>query len=82
MTVLQPTVPVSEAKLTELVRRAEGDDIVLTRHGRGVAVLVSPDRLQALYDQLDDLEDRLAVHEAPGVTMDFDKLASELGLDA
>jgi prevent-host-death family protein len=40
-------IPISEAKgrLTDLVRRAEaGDDVVLTRHGRPAARLVSVER--------------------------------------
>lgn len=73
-------VPVSQAKahLTELVRNSSDEDVVLTRHGRPAAVILSVERHAALMEQLDDLEDRLAVHEAPGVTMSFEKLEAEL----
>lgn len=49
-TLLYMTVPISEARATlpELVDRvASGDEIVLTRHGRPVAVLVHPTALRA-----------------------------------
>lgn len=78
----QHIIPVSEAKgrLSELVRVAEDHDVTLVRHGRPAAVLVSPARLDALIERLEDAEDRLSVHEREGVTMDFDKLTTELGL--
>jgi prevent-host-death family protein len=79
MTVL---VPVTEAKgrLSALVHDAEDADVLLMRHGRPAAVLIGAARYQALLDQLDDLEDRLSVHEREGLTMDVGKLRAELGL--
>jgi antitoxin StbD len=77
------TMPISEAKakLTELVRDSDSNDVVLLRHGRPSAVLMSVRRHAALMERLDDLEDRLAVYERDGVTMDFDKLTAELGIE-
>lgn len=81
MTVL---VPISEAKdrLSEVVRDADVEDVLLMRHGRPVAVVMSVRRHEALLEELEDLRDRLSVHEREGVTMRLDGLAAELGLDA
>lgn len=76
-------VPLHEAKarLTALVKKAEsGDDVVLTRHGRPVAVVMSVEQHAALMEQLDELEDRLAVHESDDVGISAEKLWAELGL--
>lgn len=75
-------VPVSEAKarLSALVHTAEDQDVLLMRHGRPAAVILSTDRYQALLDQLDDLEDRLSVHEREGLATDVGKLRAELEL--
>ncbi|MGH3094580.1 MAG: type II toxin-antitoxin system Phd/YefM family antitoxin [Streptosporangiales bacterium] len=76
-------VPVSEAKgkLSELVRESDCGDVVLMKHGRPAAVVLSARRHEELMEQLDDLEDRLSVYEAEGLTMDYDKLRAELGFD-
>lgn len=76
-------VPISEAKgrLSELIRESDGRDVLLMRHGRPAAVLRSVERDEAIAEKLEDALDRLSVHEREGVTMDFDKLAAELGLD-
>ena len=74
-------VPVSEAKgrLTELVRDAESEDIVIVRHGRPAAVLIGSERFDALLEDLEDLRDRLSIHEREGVTIGLDKLDAEIG---
>lgn len=61
-------IPVSEAKarLTELVRASDDEDVVLMRYGRPAAVLMSSDRYEALMARLEDLEDSLAVADAQG----------------
>lgn len=76
-------IPVSEAKahLTELVRDAVDGDITLLRHGRPVAYIVSVENQNALLERLEDAEDKLALYQRDGVTMDFEKLKTELGLD-
>ena len=75
-------VPVSSAKgrLSQLIRNAEDEDVLLMRHGRPAAVIIGIDRYQALLDQLDDLEDRLSIHEREGLTVDLDKLGVARGL--
>jgi prevent-host-death family protein len=79
-------VPISEAKgrLSELVRTAEDEDVVLLRHGRPAGVLISTRRLEALFETIEDLEDRLAAHEASDMPEDmwipWEKVKVELGL--
>lgn len=77
-------VPVSEAKgrLSKLVADADSHDVVLMRHSRPAAVLLSARRHAELMEQLDDMEDRLAVYESEGddVTVPWETLKAELGL--
>ena len=58
---MSDAVPFTEAKahLSELVDRAwrERDRIVVTRNGRPVAVLISPDELEGLEETIDLLSD-------------------------
>ena len=77
-------IPISEAKarLAEIVRDSDFEDVLLMRHGRPVAAVMSMARHEALLEEIEDLRDRLSVHEREGVTMDFDKLTAELGLNA
>jgi hypothetical protein len=37
--------------------------------------------VEALLEVIEDLRDRLSVHEAEGVTMPFEKLTDELGIE-
>ncbi len=76
-------VPISEAKgrLSELVRASDEVDVLLMRHGRPAAVVLSARRYGALLEEVEDLRDRLSVHERDGVTVDFDRARASLGLD-
>lgn len=76
-------IPISEAKgrLAEVVRDAADAEVALLRHGRPVAYVVGVERYEALIEQLEDVSDKLALYEPSGVTMSYDKLAAELGLD-
>lgn len=76
-------ISISKAKgrLSELVRQATDEDVVLMNHSTPVAVLVAMDRYDALLDEIEDLKDRLSVHEQTGVTIPADKLMAELGLN-
>lgn len=76
-------VPIAEARaqLSAVIKRAAEGDIILINHGRPAAVLMSPENYRALLDELDDLQDRLAVWEnedAPAVP--FDVAMVELGI--
>jgi antitoxin YefM len=58
---MSEAIPFTEAKahLSELVDRVwrEHDRVVVTRNGRPVAVLISPDELEGLEETLDLLSD-------------------------
>lgn len=76
------TIPISEAKakLSEVVAESDSHDVTLLKHGRPAAVVMSAARFEALLEKMEDMDDRLSVYERDGVTMDFEKLASELGM--
>lgn len=75
-------IPISEAKgkLAELVRDSDESDVVLMKHGRPAAVVLSVRRHEALLEEIEDLKDRLSIHEREGLTMSLDKVLAELGL--
>lgn len=81
--VYRSLVPISEARahLSRLVRESADDDVVLMNHGRPAAILISAERYESLMEELEDLRDRLSVHEREHVTMPLDKLGAELGVD-
>ena len=76
-------IPVSEAKakLSAIVRDSDVHDVFLMRHGRPAAVVMSHARFEALLEQMEDMADRLSVFEREGLTMDYEKLAVELGFN-
>jgi len=76
-------VPISEARarLSQLVRESADQNIVLMNHGRPAAVMLSAKHYDSLLEEIEDLRDRLSVHEREHVTMPFDKLMAELGID-
>jgi prevent-host-death family protein len=59
-------IPITEAKarLAELVAKSDGEDVVLTRHGKPAAVVLSATRHEALIERLEDLEDSLEIARA------------------
>jgi prevent-host-death family protein len=59
-------VSLTEARkrLHELVRDLEEARVVLLRHGRPVAMMVSSDEYDALRSRIEDLQDKLSVFEA------------------
>jgi antitoxin YefM len=63
--VMSETLPLADvkARLSEIVDRVEHEHerIIVTRHGRPVAVLVSPEELESLDDTLELLSDPHAV---------------------
>ncbi len=75
-------IPISEAKgrLSELVRQSEDADVLLVRHGRPAAVLISAERYDELLEEIEELRDRLSIHEAEGVTVEWGRVKAELGL--
>jgi len=65
--VMTETLPLAEIKahLSEIVDRVEHehDRVVLTRNGRAVAIIMSPEDLEALEDTLELLSDPKALKE-------------------
>lgn len=75
------TITQARAKLSELVREAEDDDVVVINHSRPVAVLVGINRHEALLEEIEDLRDRLSVYERDSEpSIPAEKLIAELGL--
>lgn len=75
------TITQARAKLSELVREAEDDDVVVINHSRPVAVLVGIHRHEAMLEEIEDLRDRLSVYERGSEpTIPAEKLMAELGL--
>ena len=79
-------VPISEAKakLNELVRIAEDQEVFILRHGRPVGVILSPARFNALIEELEDTLDRLSVYESQqspeSLRIPWEKVEAELGI--
>lgn len=78
-------VPVTEAreKLSGIIDSLEESTVMLVRHSRPAAVMVSPARYEALLDQIEHLEDQCSVLYAqlhPEKTVSLDKVKAELGL--
>ncbi|QHB37880.1 RelB-like antitoxin [Gordonia phage Opie] len=72
----------AKAKLSEVIRDAADEPTVISNHGKPAAFVLSPERYEGLLEEIEDLRDRLAVHESRGEpTMSFDKLVAELGLN-
>lgn len=78
------TASISEARarFAALIERSSDHDIVIMNHGRPAAVLMSPEHYRSLLDELDDLQDRLAVWEnADAPAMSFDHFKAELAIE-
>lgn len=75
-------VPITEAKarLSEIVRESEDRNVLLMKHGRPAAVVMSAGRYESLLARIEDMEDRLSIYEREGVTIGVDKLVAEFGL--
>ncbi|BBZ26456.1 hypothetical protein MMAD_07510 [Mycolicibacterium madagascariense] len=81
MTLMVP-VSKAKAKLSELIRQAADEDVILMNHSTPAAILISAERYDELIEELEDLRDRISVHERSGITIGLDKLMAELGLVA
>jgi antitoxin StbD len=71
----------AKAKLNELVRDAQDDNVVLVRHGQPAAVMVSPQHYEGLLEEIEDLKDRLALHASgpSDLNVPLSVVRSELG---
>jgi prevent-host-death family protein len=65
MEVIPELMPISELRLrqNEVLSKLPEGAVVLTQHGRAVAVLVSPQQWNNLIEELEDLEDVLEAAE-------------------
>lgn len=74
----------AKARLHELIRKSEHEEVVLLRHGRPAVVMISPKRLESLIDELEDLEDRLSAYESREIPKEqwipLEKVKIELSL--
>jgi len=70
----------ARARLRTLVREIADHHIVLMNNCRPAAILISPQRYSALVEELEDLRDRLSVHEREHATILFSALVAELGI--
>lgn len=71
----------ARARLSELVRLSGDEDVVLMNHSTPAAMILSAERYEALLEEVEDLKDRISVHERTGVTIPAEKLLIELGLN-
>jgi antitoxin StbD len=75
-------VAIGEARtrLSQLARDVGDHHIVLMNNCRPAAILVSPQRYSTLVEEIEDLRDRLSVHEREHATVLFSALVAELGI--
>lgn len=76
-------ISITEAKprLSAIVATSDDEDVLLMRHGRPAAVIISARRWDEMHEQLEDLRDRLSVHERENLPIDFRKVMVELGIN-
>ena len=75
-------IPISQARahLSQLIRDAADENVILMNHGHPAAILISPARYEAILEELEDAEDRLSYYERENLTMPVEKLVAELGI--
>lgn len=78
------TISVSAARdsLPAVIESAAEQAVVLERHGRAVAVLISPERYAELMDAWEELEDVAAFDEAvaeAGDAIPWEQVKADLG---
>lgn len=84
-TCVMSAMSVSDARgqLPEVIDTARTEAVTLQRHGRAVAVVISPDRYEALLALADDAEDVAAYDEAmaeEGASIPWEQVKADLGL--
>jgi prevent-host-death family protein len=75
------TLTDAKVRLHELVRDLPERDVLLLRHGRPVAAMISFPKFEALMEKLEDLQDRVAVlesaEEPSDMMVSWEKLKAE-----
>jgi len=77
--------PLSEvrADLPTMIDKSQTEAIMITRHGKEAAVLISPSVYEAMLEAWEDIQDLKAAEEAledPGPILRWDDVKRELGL--
>jgi len=77
--------PLSEvrADLPTMIDKSQKEAIMITRHGKEAAVLISPSVYEAMLEAWEDIQDLKAAEEAlkePGPMLRWDDVKRELGL--
>jgi PHD/YefM family antitoxin component YafN of YafNO toxin-antitoxin module len=71
-------------RIRELVEQLPDRDVLILRHGHPVAVMLGHRKYETLLAYIDELEDRLSVHEARTEPKDmripWEKVEAEAGL--
>lgn len=73
----------ARGRLPEVIDSARTEAVTLERHGRPVAVVISPDRYEALLALAEDAEDVAAYDEAmaeEGPNIPWEQVKADLGL--
>jgi prevent-host-death family protein len=84
---MDATFPITEAraKMKEIAAKAHETPVVLLSRSRPVAVVLSPERYQAMLDRVEELEDQAAIlydQLHPEERISHEKVLAELGLMA
>lgn len=83
-TPLMHVVSVADARsqLASMIERAQQEPVMIERHGKQVAVLVSPEEFERLLDAMEHLED-IELFDASmredGPNISLEELRAELG---
>ncbi|MDQ3619356.1 MAG: type II toxin-antitoxin system Phd/YefM family antitoxin [Actinomycetota bacterium] len=79
-------VPLTEARVRfyELIRHVGERTVLLLRHGKPAAVLLSYSRYESLLETIEDLKDKIAIfedeHEHDDMSVPWEKVKAEAGL--
>lgn len=78
------TVSDAKVKLHEVIRDLDERRALLLRHGKPVAAMLAYSDYVSLLEEIDDLEDRLSIHEARADGTDlrvgWEKVQAEAGI--
>ena len=72
----------ARANLPDVIERARTEAVVVERHGKPAAVLVSPEQYERLMDALEEVDDIRAFDEAmadEGENIPWDQAKADLG---
>lgn len=84
MDPLPEVIPISELRLrqNDLLEKVSAKPIVLTQHGRAVAVLLGPEPYNRLLEHIEDLQlaiDAVEARKDRGPAIDFEEYLADRG---